>query len=78
MHNIKIISHSCYRPNVQAFLLAEDAGFEPAVDCSTPVFETGTFDHSDNLPKYIFLPIFALIITSKPEAKLFLYYTLIL
>ena len=27
-------------------LLAERVGFEPTVPCSTPDFESGTFDHS--------------------------------
>lgn len=31
--------------------LAEGTGFEPAMPCGTPVFETGTFDHSDTLPR---------------------------
>ena len=30
--------------------LADDTGFEPVRPFSLPVFETGTFDHSDNRP----------------------------
>ena len=31
--------------------MAADAGFEPAVDIRpSPVFETGSLNHSDNLP----------------------------
>lgn len=38
------------RPSLRSRrLLAPAAGFGPAVDCSTPVFETGTFDRSDML-----------------------------
>ena len=33
-----------------ADLLAERVGFEPTVPCGTPVFETGTIDHSDTSP----------------------------
>lgn len=33
-------------------VLAEGTGFEPAKPCGSPVFETGTFDHSDTLPKH--------------------------
>lgn len=36
--------------------LAPIAGFEPAGDCSPPVFETGTFDHSDILASIIAWP----------------------
>ena len=28
--------------------MALDAGFEPAMAFTIPVFETGSFDHSDN------------------------------
>ncbi len=31
--------------------LAERVGFEPTVPCSTPDFESGTFDHSATSPK---------------------------
>jgi hypothetical protein len=31
-------------------LLAERVGFEPTVPCSTPDFESGTFDHSATSP----------------------------
>ena len=30
--------------------MAERAGFEPAVPCGTPDFESGTFDHSATSP----------------------------
>lgn len=30
--------------------LAESEGFEPPVPCETPVFKTGTLDHSVNSP----------------------------
>ncbi len=33
------------------FLFAEAEGFEPPVPCGTPVFKTGTFDHSVTPPK---------------------------
>ena len=32
-------------------LLAEREGFEPSVPCSTPDFESGTFDHSATSPR---------------------------
>ena len=32
-------------------LLAEAEGFEPPVPCGTPVFKTGTFDHSVTPPE---------------------------
>ena len=35
--------------------MAEGTGFEPAVPCGTPVFETGTFDHSDTLPDFFII-----------------------
>ena len=48
---IELLQSKKHRPSYyRAKTLAEDTGFEPVVDCSTPVFETGTFDHSDNLP----------------------------
>ncbi len=31
--------------------MAERAGFEPAVPCGTPDFESGTFDHSATSPE---------------------------
>src|SRR5690349_6389780 len=31
--------------------LAERAGFEPARACTLPLFESGTFDHSDTSPR---------------------------
>ena len=31
--------------------LAEGEGFEPPVPCGTPVFKTGSFNHSDTPPK---------------------------
>ena len=31
--------------------MAERAGFEPAVPCGTPDFESGTFDHSATSPR---------------------------
>ena len=33
------------------FLFAEAEGFEPPVPCGTPVFKTGTFDHSVTPPE---------------------------
>ena len=39
--------------------MAERAGFEPAVPCGTPDFESGTFDHSATSPS-IFLLILIL------------------
>jgi hypothetical protein len=35
--------------------MAERAGFEPAVPCGTPDFESGTFDHSATSPSISFL-----------------------
>ena len=32
-------------------ILAERVGFEPTVPCSTPDFESGTFDHSATSPQ---------------------------
>src|SRR5574343_789893 len=38
--------------NLKAFFcLAERVGFEPTVPCSTPDFESGTFDHSATSPR---------------------------
>ena len=34
------------------FLFAEAEGFEPPVPCGTPVFKTGTFDHSVTPPEF--------------------------
>ena len=31
-------------------LMAEGEGFEPPVPCGTPVFKTGSFNHSDTPP----------------------------
>ena len=45
--------------------MAERAGFEPAVPCGTPDFESGTFDHSATSPIldiHIFLTIFKVAI----------------
>ena len=33
------------------FVFAEAEGFEPPVPCGTPVFKTGTFDHSVTPPE---------------------------
>ena len=35
------------------YVLAEREGFEPPVPLGTPVFKTGTFDHSDISPDYL-------------------------
>ena len=35
--------------------MAERAGFEPAVPCGTPDFESGTFDHSATSPSIPFV-----------------------
>ena len=32
------------------FILAEKVGFEPTVGLTTPVFKTGTINHSDTSP----------------------------
>ena len=37
--------------------MAERAGFEPAVPCGTPDFESGTFDHSATSPKKAVIPV---------------------
>ena len=37
------------RPDV----VAEGEGFEPPVPCGTPVFKTGSFNHSDTPPRNV-------------------------
>ena len=41
----------CLAEKTVAWGLAERVGFEPTVPCSTPDFESGTFDHSATSPQ---------------------------
>ena len=41
-------------------ILAEGEGFEPSVSCPTPVFKTGSLNHSVTLPLDI-IPIVSII-----------------
>ena len=48
-----------------AFRMAEREGFEPPEACASPVFKTGTLNHSDISPKFVLschaLPVFRVI-----------------
>ncbi|GEM_PF-6921464 len=60
---VKLFKERCYffkirfvhirHPASSTIELAERAGFEPAVTCATPLFESGTINHSDTSPHVV-------------------------